>query len=215
MIEKPNTDNLESASEDWDKSFETLCFLMGQAMLTWQKVEDATFRLFTTLVQTSRREVASVLFYSIESFDARRNIISRIIQVSKLPSAKNAEWNNICAELKSANTQRNAIAHYSDDIEAIATRELEDGGVVVSFGPFSLKSPTHNVKNVLQGFGPKGLPEKLDAKDLSKLVGRFFALATRVEEFNQLLIGTLTKQEVGRASSKAPPWPEDPPKVKP
>src|SRR5438105_1918125 len=112
MTDNPTADNPEPASGDWNDSFEAVCSLMGQAMLTWQKVEDQTLALFLTLIQTPRREVASVIFFSVESFDARRNIINRIIQVSHLPSTRNSEWSDICAELKSANRQRNAIAHY-------------------------------------------------------------------------------------------------------
>jgi hypothetical protein len=52
----------------------------GIALSIWQNVETQHYHLFLNLLGTPAGEIPSVVYFGIESFDARRTMVDRMVQ---------------------------------------------------------------------------------------------------------------------------------------
>jgi cytochrome b561 len=57
--------------------FET-CYHIGLALVTWQHVENAHFKLFLRMLGVPLSGVSSVVYYSAENFESRHKMVSRM-----------------------------------------------------------------------------------------------------------------------------------------
>src|SRR5450631_3831401 len=98
------------------KEFEDLCYHVGLAMITWQSVEDVHFKLFFKMLGAPKYEVASIVYYSTESFQGRHKMVSLMTSFFLQSKKDKTEWSNTTGglqkEIKEANENRNKLAHY-------------------------------------------------------------------------------------------------------
>jgi hypothetical protein len=80
------------------------------AILVWQSVEDALFRLFYALAQTETVNIAAALYYSQESFGGKLRLVDSLMKVSKRQDIKGL-WTGIAKPLGEAKADRNLLAH--------------------------------------------------------------------------------------------------------
>jgi hypothetical protein len=112
--------NADSAEEQISQTLYTeMCKALGGALCNWQHVERAHFRLFLKMLNAPNWETCSAAYYSIESFEARHNMVGRVayyfLKDDRYKSQR--EWwcgvgGGLQKEIKTANQNRNKIAHY-------------------------------------------------------------------------------------------------------
>jgi hypothetical protein len=65
-------------SAETREDFKSICSAIGSALILWQDVEDAHFRLFVKMLGAPREEICSAVYYSVQSFEARYKIVGRM-----------------------------------------------------------------------------------------------------------------------------------------
>jgi hypothetical protein len=162
--------------------FNDLCMRMGMALAVWQQVEEQHYRLFLELLQVGEGDIPSVVYFSTESFDARRKMVSRMFQFSPADKPQRIEWNEIEKQLKDFNDNRNKIAHYSIRLEFTNVKK-SDGRMYFKFGDYRLIPSRHNKVSVLLGRTEEDPEHNLSADAMDQYMKDFNALACRLSTF--------------------------------
>jgi hypothetical protein len=165
---------------------------MGLALTVWQNVEEQHYHLFLKLLGSQEGDISSVVYFSVESFEARRRMVSRMVHYYSTSKELRIVWNQIEKQLKGHNESRNKIAHYGIYYDFFE-RDLPDGKVEYTFALPSLRPSRSNSVNVLLGRTRCLVPRNRGAlyHDLRRdeLWGKFFTAAPQrlrrsVEQYN-------------------------------
>ena len=161
-----------------------LCMRMGIALTTWQNVEEQHYHLFLSFMRVAEGPIPSVVYFSVESFDARRNMVARMAQNFLWTTELNRDWGLINKALKDANEARNSIAHYGIYWTAHERKVGESVELKIS-GPAIQPSLYHQVSELL---GRTTHPDhSLDAGKIDKWIREFSELADRIAKFRVAL----------------------------
>ena len=119
--------------------FRELCYHIGLALVTWQRVEDLHFEIFGRFLGVPLGKITSVAYHSTESFNARNTMLDRMAYYFTRPikeliprelareyKAAWVEWANLHKLLKDANLNRDKLAHYAADYDLINMRQEGD-----------------------------------------------------------------------------------------
>jgi hypothetical protein len=167
--------------------FSALCYHIGLALVTWQDVEDAHFKVFLQMLNVPLSDVSSVVYYSFESFEARRKMVSsmaRYFLAGREFKKQRAYWQVLEKDLKDANENRNKLAHYQADYDLINQTELPDGGVRFDVTPHTLRPGRWNFVAKLLGRNPDSPEHNLSSQSISKYIVDFRSLRTRLDWFH-------------------------------
>jgi hypothetical protein len=168
-------------------NFRELCFRIGLALVTWQRVEDAHRKIFLRILNVPLSDVSSVVYYSTESFDARHKTLGRMAAYFlKGPGYEKQrhEWQVLQKDIKDANENRNKLAHYSADYDLINEREMPDGGFAFDVTPHTLRPARWNSVSQLLG-RTKDKPEhNLGVEEIRGYIIAFRQLEERMETFH-------------------------------
>lgn len=137
------------------------------AMLNWQKVESALFRLLYSLFEGGNLEQVGAAFYSQDSFGAKLRLVDATAG-SVLRDPRLAEWTALNRDLGSASAHRNVLAHLPAVVEFGA-----DGSMGLVLQP-SLYVP-ENLR--------RRKNRKYDAGQCEQLANEFEALEFRLDTF--------------------------------
>src|ERR1700687_749332 len=136
------------SSEANDSEFLDLCRNIGLALVVWQEVEEAHFELFVKMLGSDYNEVSAVVYFSVESFEARRKMVGNMAHYFLTAKADKTIWNDdkggLQKALKDANENRNKLAHYNVEEDLLNVDE-EDGVVTVDLGPPRLRPHKWNL----------------------------------------------------------------------
>lgn len=175
-----------SGADNRTEEFREIYFFMGLVLATWQRVEDEHVNLFGWLVSLANREIASLLYYSTESFESRRKIVNLIASQTLATSEQKCEWNEINRALKDANENRNKIAHYSVETNVENLTTGVDRSPIFNRGPPQLQpSPRHVVSRLQERLGPE---HNLSPMRLAGYVSLFAALLDRMVRFRRTIV---------------------------
>jgi hypothetical protein len=183
--------------------FEQLCTALGYALCSWQNVEDAHFRLFLRMLNAPNWETCSAAYYSIESFDARHKMVSRVAHYFLKGNYFKSHRETWCGldggldkAIKDANTNRNKIAHYGPDFDDFeGDGELLTGLRIPKFRPTQ-----NNLVNRLIGRAGDKPEHNLNVGAIQKYGDQFRDLANHIGQFED----SLTSQEQRPESEIAP-----------
>ena len=171
---------------------------MGIALSTWQNVEEQHYHLFLRFLGVSEGPIPSVVYFSVESFDARRNMVDRMARYFLSTSELNRKWGELNKELKDANDARNSIAHYGIYWTAYERAVAESVELEIR-GPAIGPSHYNRVSAIL---GRTTHPDhNLDADKIDGWIRRFSELADRIAKFREAL---------SRSPAKPQPMPMPP-----
>ena len=177
---------VEVGSNEYRTSFRELCYHIGLALTTWQRVEGSHFKLFLKLLNVPLSEVSSVAYYSTESFDARNTMLDRMAHYFLVPSIfkkLRPEWQEIHKLCKDGNLNRNKLAHYTADYDLINHQELPDGSIVFDVTPHTLRPVESNFVSRLQGKTPDRPEHNLGVPEIKRYIIDFRQLESRLEFF--------------------------------
>jgi hypothetical protein len=176
------------------EQFQEFCYHIGLALVTWQDVEEAHFKLFFKLIGAPNAEIASLAYHSLESFQARHTMVGRMVasffkNTTQDESVKKTWGNDAGLEkrLKDANQNRNKVAHYSWETDFVSETHLEDGGVIVKFTGPRLQPSAYNSVSRALGNTPDNPKHNLDEGTLRTYIGDFRRLATELDAFQREL----------------------------
>src|ERR1043166_3241180 len=175
-----------------DEDYNDLCMRMGFALAVWQHVEEAHFQLYLHLLRYPSVDVASVAYFAVESFAARKNTVNWMVHYflkdSKLDNDTkiNKEWNDINKELKDLNENRNKIAHYSIEFDSDLT-EHPYGSATVWFSDARLQPSRHNKVSEIVGRTPDREAHNISADALDSYIRAFGDLTRRIQNFTNVL----------------------------
>lgn len=167
--------------------FKDLCYHIGLALVVWQEVERALFVLFIKMLGSSYNEMASVVFYGIESFEARRKMVGNMAHYFLKEKADKAIWNDntggLQKALKDGNEKRNKLAHYDLEEDFVDITYEQDGSAVVNFGPPRLRPTQYNLISTMRGHTPDKPEHNLSVKEVIGYIKEFHDLAEQVNNF--------------------------------
>jgi hypothetical protein len=173
--------------------FDVLCRQIGLALITWQGVESAHFRIFFKLIGAPEYSLASIVYHQNESFDARHTMVGRLVQHSlkgQQPELLKL-WDDgkigLYKNVKDANLNRNKLAHYTHEFMASSIENADDGGVIVTFDQSRLQPSPYNMVSRLLGRTPDKDDHNLSADTLQTYVTEFAKLVVRLDEFCEKL----------------------------
>jgi hypothetical protein len=162
-----------------DEEKRDFCMRMGLALAVWQNVETQHYHLFLNLLGIADERIASVVYFSTESFEARRIMVHRMVECFPTTKKKlRVEWNELSKELKTANGTRNKIAHYEIAYPVYESKSEKDKVHVGS--PILMPSLYNQVSKLLGRSDPAHSPS---ADELDQYIRDFGNLATRVCRF--------------------------------
>jgi len=168
-----------------ENAYDLIYRSMGNALIAWQLVEGAHFRLFRKLLGAPE-ELSPLVYFSIESFDTRRKMLHRVAQCFLADpkfKALRGQWDNLNKELKDANDNRNKIAHYDIGSDVLNITESAEGGVEIEFGPPRLRPLGYNRVSQLDGRTPDQEAHNLSHAELNSYRDEFRSLAKLLTEF--------------------------------
>jgi hypothetical protein len=153
---------MAESSDDRKNNFRELCYHIGLALVTWQRVEDLHFEIFGRFLGVPLGQITSAAYHSIENFEARNAMLGRmayyflhpIEELIPRPLAREykatwIEWQKLYKSLKDANLNRNKLAHYAADYDLINMRNV-GGDIVFDVTPHTLRpSPFNYVSRLL------------------------------------------------------------------
>jgi hypothetical protein len=178
------------SSEGNDSEFLDLCRHIGLALVVWQEVEEAHFGLFVKMLGSDYNEVSAVVYFSVESFEARRKMVGNMAHYFLTAKADKTIWNDdkggLQKELKDANENRNKLAHYNVEEDLLNVDE-EDGVVTVDLGPPRLRPHKWNLVSRLRGLTPDKPEHNLSVAEVAGYVREFRKLARRIRDFSSNL----------------------------
>jgi len=178
---------------------------MGLALTVWQNVEEQHYHLFLKLLGSQEGDISSVVYFSVESFEARRRMVSRMVHYYSTSKELRIAWNKIEKQLKDHNESRNKIAHYGIYYDFFE-RDLPDGKFEYTFALPSLQPSRSNSVNVLLGRTSDEPAHNLGAAELDAYIRSFGALAQSISKFREDLIPV--NGEPSRPPSLPPPAPD-------
>jgi hypothetical protein len=85
---------------------------IGLALTGWQKVEEAHYLLFVKLLEPSKAEICSAIYFQFTSFSSRCNMIDKIVQLAIEDEDLKQQWSELSKRSKTEAAERNKIAHY-------------------------------------------------------------------------------------------------------
>jgi|SRR6202051_815190 len=187
---------LASARGSWglgmaeSDELQDFCYHMGLALVTWQDVEEAHFKLFFKLIGAPNAEIASLAYHSTESFAARHVMVGRMMDsflrnTTQDENVKKA-WPNadgLNKRLKDAYLNRNKLAHYSRKIDMVSTQHLEGGGMMFKFSGSRLQASAYNSVSRVLGYTPDKPEHNLNIFTLINYTEEFRQLATDLDNF--------------------------------
>lgn len=152
---------------------------IGLSIVAWQSVENSAFRLFASVISSPSDEITSVLFYHIQSFESRVQLLDRIMYYYIKSETIKSEWKVLKKELESCTKERNKIVHYSLSME-----KDENGTEVYKVAP----SYWDKVAPIL-GRTPNKPNHSLTITYIYALRARFQDLSNRIDTFRLSLSG--------------------------
>jgi hypothetical protein len=174
------------------KDFQDFCYHIGLALVTWQDVEEAHFKLFFKLIGAPNGEIASLAYHSIEGFQQRHAMIGRMIDAffknTKQDEVVKQTWGNadgLQKRLKAANLDRNKLAHYSWKTDFVSETHLATGGVIVKFSGPRLQASAYNSVSRASGYTPDKPEHNLDIAAIQAYTGEFLRLAVKLDDFQR------------------------------
>jgi hypothetical protein len=176
-----------SSPESVDGDFREICYLMGLALVTWQGIEDAHFKIFLKMLKVPMDDVSSVPYFAIESFASRHAMLDKMAQYFLAPRCfkkQRKEWQDLYTAAKNANDNRNKFAHYALDYDFIRHYERPDGSVVVEFTPHRLRPARQNAVSRLLGRTPDKDDHNLGPDQIKQYIVEFRQLAGQLELFH-------------------------------
>jgi hypothetical protein len=184
--------DLGMTSDNMFEEFQNFCYHVGLALITWQDVEEAHFKLFFKLVGAPNEKIASLAYHSIESFENRHKMVDRMLVLfckqNKHTGTAMKFWSNaeggLNKELKEANKNRNKLAHYRWENDIIGQKELFDGSVVIEFGEPKLQPSSYNLVSRMLGHTPDRLEHNLNVGSIGKYIKTFRDLAEKLDRFH-------------------------------
>lgn len=153
---------------------------MGVALTSWASVEEAHFRVFREMMGGTKREICSVIYFGIPSFEGKRVLVDRVSNYY-LADEFRRDWSKLNADLQTASSQRGMLAHYALDFELLSETEREDGSISFAFGEPRLRPSTYNEIFVIQG--KTGDRHVLTAEKIAPIIDDFQLLEKRLSDF--------------------------------
>jgi hypothetical protein len=99
--------------------------------------------------------VSSVVYFSVESFEARRKMVGNMAHYFLTAKADKKAWSDenggLQKALKDADENRNKLAHYSVAEDVIRTIEHENGDVTIEFAAPRLRPYEGNLVSRMRG----------------------------------------------------------------
>jgi hypothetical protein len=142
-------------SEGNDSEYLDLCLHIGLALVVWQEVEESHFGLFVKMLGSGYNDVSSVVYFSVESFEARRKMVGNMAHYFLTAKADKKAWSDenggLQKALKDADENRNKLAHYSVAEDVIRTIEHENGDVTIEFAAPRLRPYEGNLVSRMRG----------------------------------------------------------------
>ena len=83
---------------------------MGVALTSWADVEEAHFLAFRKMMGSTKKEICSIIYFSIPSFEAKRVLVDRVATYYLADEFKKG-WSKLDRELQQASAQRGMLAH--------------------------------------------------------------------------------------------------------
>jgi len=174
------------------KDFQDFCYHIGLALVTWQDVEEAHFKLFFKLIGAPNAEIASLAYHAIESFTARHVMVGRMVdsffKSTTQDEAVRKKWQNadgLQKRLKDANLNRNKLAHYSWKTDFVSETHLKTGGIFLRFSGPRLQASAYNSVSRALGYTPDKPEHNLDIPALQTYTGEFLRLAVKLDDFQR------------------------------
>ena len=91
---------------------------LGEALAAWQWVEGAAFAIYAAFMRGAKRQLVSVSFHHIQSFDSRIQLLDRCAYfILPKGSVLSAKWVSLKKRLEGFTKQRNQIVHFAYIIE--------------------------------------------------------------------------------------------------
>jgi hypothetical protein len=167
---------------DPDRTKDYMHFMgfMGLALTSWASVEEAHFLAFRKMMGQIKKEICSIVYFSIPSFEGKRVLVDRIATYYLADSFKK-EWSTLDKDLQTASSQRGMLAHYGLDFELLKRTEHEDGALEMEFGPPRLRPSTYNEVFVIQG--KTGDKHTLTLGKIRSYAESFSSLENRLADF--------------------------------
>ncbi len=174
--------------------FEDLAYHIGTGLIIWQHVEVMHFALFMKMLGAPQAELASIVYYSTESFEGRHRMISKMVDLSlkdKAHKKLRADWNSADGELqkdlKDGNDNRNKLAHYGIEHDVIGEKDLPDGSIEFEFGAPRLRPSPYNLVSELLGRTADKPEHDLSPTEIRKYILDFRHLVIRLDKFTESL----------------------------
>jgi hypothetical protein len=165
--------------------FHDLCYHIGLALVTWQRVEELHFHIFGRFLGVPLSQITSAAYHSTESFDARNTMLDRMAhyflspikellprEVNKHYKELRIKWQVLHKLLKNANSNRNKLAHYTADYDLINMRN-EGSDIVFDVTPHTLRPGPLNYVSRLQGRTKESPEHNLGVPELKQCVVQF------------------------------------------
>jgi hypothetical protein len=163
--------------------FWLLCGSIGFAMFTWQTVEKAHFKLFVKMLGAPRWEVCSAAYHSMESFEGRHKMVGRMAHYfmqGREYKKQRAIWGDLEKKIKDANTNRNKLAHYTLEVDAIGT--TLDGSALIEMKP-RVRPLSANLVDRLVGRIREKAEHDLDVVAIDRYAHEFDDLCKQLHKF--------------------------------
>jgi hypothetical protein len=101
---------------------------IGLALTGWQKVEEAHYLFFVKLLEPSKPEICSAIYFQFSSFSSRCDMVNKIAQLAIEHEDLKQEWRKLSKRLKNELAERNKIAHYDLHFEITDKLSPDDFG---------------------------------------------------------------------------------------
>jgi hypothetical protein len=167
--------------------FADLCYHIGLALVTWQRVEDVHFKIFLKMLDVPLSNVSSVAYYNLEGFEARNTMLDRMAHYFLEPrrfKQQRIVWQNLHKRLKDANLNRNKLAHYTANYDLINQRDLPDGSIAFDVTPHTLRPAEWNFVSRLLGRTPDKEEHNVGVDQIKRYVVDFRQLEQQMELFH-------------------------------
>ncbi len=159
--------------EEQSKVYETI----GRGISTWGGLEMALAMTFSVLVaQNYTQPHALVVFFSIESFRSKLNVIDSVFLDPSINKDMKKEWKKVHNQIKSRQTNRNRFAHHDIMINEGAEEFKRVTVVPPQFNP-NKQLPESKMREI-----------RMNLKDLQNAVSEFSAVTREVLSLNDRLM---------------------------
>jgi hypothetical protein len=173
---------------------------MGMGLVSWQKVEDTHYLLFVKLIGAPKQEVCSILYFSPPSFESRRVLVDRLVQVVITDAEILKTWSKLNKDLGSHASNRGSLAHYGLDYEII--HSTPEPSLNFKIGAPRLAQSRHN--QIASLLGKKSNKQPLTIRDVRKFITGFVEIEEHLKEFTQSFQLPAPQQGLGLLQGLAP-----------